>query len=307
MLSNTQNTLARRVEILGIGLHTGRPVKMEILPAEVGSGIIFKRVDLPGSAPIPAHVNYILATDLNTTIGIGDVKVATIEHLMAAFVGLGVDNAIVKLDGGEVPVMDGSAAPFVDAILAAGLHSQGAIRKLFVVRETFELTQGDKWIRVEPADATSYSMHIDFRSRAIGQQTYQMAWSSGAFEQILSSRTFCHINDVNAMRKAGLALGGSLENAVVVSDDEVLNPDGLRAADEFVRHKLLDCVGDLALLGAPIVGKISAYKSGHGLHAGFMKALWQRRGEFLSVVEGVGTSYAASTLAASPAAVGMKR
>lgn len=306
MKSPYQNTVARRVDVQGIGLHSGRTVRVEILPAEVGSGIVFKRVDLPGSPTIPAHVNNILATDLNTTIGIGDVKIATIEHLMAAFAGLGIDNALVKLDGAEVPVMDGSAAPFVEAIRSVGMTQQNDIRKLFVVRDTFELRQGDKWIKIEAADLTSYSMYIDFRSKAIGQQSYEMHWTMSSFDSIFSSRTFCHVNDVNAMRKAGLALGGSLENAVVVSDDEVLNPDGLRSSDEFVRHKLLDCVGDLALLGAPLIGKVSAYKSGHGLHAGFMKALWQRRSEFLSVVESVGSGFSHST-PAQAAAVGMKR
>lgn len=304
--SNFQSTVARRIEVQGIGLHTGRTIKLEILPADVGTGIQFKRTDIVSLPVIPAHVNHILATDLNTTIGIGDVRVATIEHLMAAFVGLGIDNALVKLDGAEVPVMDGSALPFVEAILAAGIEEQNEIKKRYVVREAFEFRQADKWICIEPSDVTSYSMYIDFRSKAIGEQRYEMIWSPSSFESILSSRTFCHVNDVNAMRKAGLALGGSLENAVVVSDEEVLNPDGLRSADEFVKHKLLDCVGDLALLGAPLVGKISAYKSGHGLHAGFMKALWQRRSEVLSVVESVGASYSVPP-ARQAIAAGMKR
>lgn len=305
-MRNCQQTIARRIDLSGVGLHSGRVVRMEILPADASLGIVFKRTDILGTPSILAHVSNIQSTDLNTTIGVGEVRVSTIEHLMAAFAGLGIDNAIVKIDGPEVPVMDGSSAPFVEAILSAGILPQAAERRVFVVRESFELRQGDKWIKIEPADKTTYAMSIDFKSQAIGKQSCQLEWSPTSFEQIFASRTFCHMNDVTAMRKAGLALGGSLENAVVVSDDEVLNPEGLRYDDEFVRHKLLDCIGDLALLGAPIIGKITASKSGHGLHAGFMKALWQKRSEVLAVVEDVGRPHAAAIVPARAAAAGIK-
>lgn len=288
MFSDKQHTVARRVELSGIALHSGKIVRMEILPAAVNTGIVFKRVDLPGMPSVLAHVSNIQSTDLNTTIALGDAKVATIEHLMAAFAGLGIDNALVKIDGPEVPVMDGSAAPFVERIVVAGIASQDAQRRFFVVREAFEFKIGDKLIRVEPSLSTQYEMQIEFKSKAIGRQSFRFDMDREPFMQVAGCRTFCHINDVNAMRRAGLALGGSLENAVVVSDDEVLNPEGLRFDDEFVRHKLLDCVGDLYLLGGPIVGKITAYKSGHGLHAGFMKAVWARRNEVLAVVEDLG-------------------
>lgn len=305
-MRNCQQTIARRIDLSGIGLHSGRMVRLEILPGDVGSGIVFKRIDILGMPTVAAHVSNIQSTDLNTTIGIGEVRVSTIEHLMAAFAGLGIDNAIVKIDGPEVPVMDGSAAPFVEAILDAGILPQSAERRVFVVRESFELRQGDKWIKIEPADSTTYSMSIEFKSQAIGRQSVEIEWTESAFEEIFASRTFCHVNDVTAMRKAGLALGGSLENAVVVSDDEVLNPEGLRYDDEFVRHKLLDCIGDLALLGAPLIGKITASKSGHGLHAGFMKALWQKRSEVLAVVEDVNRPIASSKVAARAAVAGIK-
>jgi UDP-3-O-[3-hydroxymyristoyl] N-acetylglucosamine deacetylase len=288
MASNKQHTVARKVQLSGIALHSGKVVRLEIHPAAVNTGIIFKRVDLPGMPSVLAHVSNIQSTDLNTTVAMGDAKVATIEHLMAAFAGLGVDNALVKIDGPEVPVMDGSAAPFIERILSAGLSVQNAQRKYFVVREAFEFRSGDKWIKVEPSDATEFEMHIDFKSLVIGRQSFGFAFGRESFLKIAGCRTFCHVNDVNAMRRAGLALGGSLENAIVVSDDEVLNPEGLRFKDEFVRHKLLDCVGDLYLLGGPIIGKISAYKSGHGLHAGFMRAVWAHRDEVLSVVEDLG-------------------
>lgn len=301
MISEKQHTIARRIEVSGIALHSGKVVRIEILPAAINTGIVFKRVDLPGSPSVLAHVSNIQSTDLNTTIAHGDAKVSTIEHLMAAFAGLGVDNALVKIDGPEVPVMDGSAAPFVDRILVAGIAPQEAQRRYFVVREAFEFQMGDKWIRVEPSDVTTYEMEIEFKSKAIGRQSFGFIMDREAFIDVSGSRTFCHVNDVNAMRKAGLALGGSLENAVVVSDDEVLNPEGLRYENEFVRHKLLDCVGDLALLGGPIVGRVVAFKSGHGLHAAFMKAVWAHRNQLLSIVEDLGIRRASSNAAAAAA------
>ena len=303
MVSDKQHTVSRRIEVSGIALHSGKVVRMEILPAAINTGIVFKRVDLPGTPTVLAHVSNIQSTDLNTTIGSGEAKVSTIEHLMAAFAGLGIDNALVKIDGPEVPVMDGSAAPFVDRILVAGISSQEAQRRYFVVRETFEFQMGDKWIRVEPSDFASYEMEIDFKSKIIGRQSFGFTMDREAFLDVAGCRTFCHVNDVNAMRNAGLALGGSLENAVVVSDDEVLNPEGLRFDDEFVRHKLLDCVGDLALLGGPIVGKVTASKSGHGLHAAFMKAVWARRHEVLAIVEDLGVRRDSRPAAASAGAI----
>jgi UDP-3-O-[3-hydroxymyristoyl] N-acetylglucosamine deacetylase len=288
MISNKQQTVARKVQLSGVALHSGKVVQLEIHPAAVNTGIIFKRIDLPGMPSVLAHVSNIQATELNTTIKMGEAKVATIEHLMAAFAGLGIDNALVKINGPEVPVMDGSAAPFIERILTAGISIQNAQRRYFVVRESFEFRSGDKWIKVDPSDCAEFEMHIDFKSQVIGRQSFGFNLNGRSFLKIAGCRTFCHIDDVNSMRRAGLALGGSLENAVVVSDDEVLNPEGLRFKDEFVRHKLLDCIGDLYLLGGPIVGKVSAYKSGHGLHAGFMRAVWARRNEVLSVVEDLG-------------------
>jgi len=275
----------------GIALHSGKIVRLEIHPAAVNTGIVFKRVDLPGMPSVQAHVSNIQSTDLNTTIALGEAKVATIEHLMAAFAGIGIDNALVKIDGPEVPVMDGSASPFIERILYAGVAPQNAQRKYFVVREAFEFSAGDKWIKVEPAHSARFEMHIDFKSQVIGRQSYGFDMAMDSFLKVSGCRTFCHVNDVNAMRRAGLALGGSLENAIVVSDDEVLNPEGLRCPDEFVRHKLLDCIGDLALLGGPIIGKVSAFKSGHGLHAAFMKAIWSRRNDVLAVVEDLGVRH----------------
>lgn len=303
MNSHKQHTIARRIEVSGIGLHSGKVVRIEILPAAINTGIVFKRVDLPGTPTVQAHVNNIQSTDLNTTIAHGNAKVATIEHLMAAFAGLGVDNALVKIDGPEVPVMDGSAAPFVEKILAGGISSQEAQRKYFVVREAFEFRMGDKWIKVEPSDVTSFEMEIEFKSKAIGRQSFGFVLDRDSFLEVSGCRTFCHVNDVNAMRKAGLALGGSLDNAVVVSDDEVLNPEGLRCSDEFVRHKLLDCVGDLSLLGGLIVGRITASKSGHGLHAAFMKAIWSRRNEVLSTVEDLGVRHSSQKSSAVAGAI----
>jgi len=303
MISNKQHTVARKVQISGIALHSGKVVRMEIHPAAANTGIVFKRTDLPGVPSILAHVSNIQSTDLNTTIASGDAKVATIEHLMAAFAGLGIDNAIVKIDGPEVPVMDGSAAPFIERIVVAGIAAQNAQRKYFVVREAFELQVGDKWIKVEPSDTASFEMHIDFKSQVIGRQSFVFNFGRDSFLKVAGCRTFCHVNDVNAMRRAGLALGGSLDNAVVVSDDGVLNPEGLRFDDEFVRHKLLDCIGDLSLLGGPMIAKISAHKSGHGLHAAFMRAVWARRDEVLAVVEDLGVRQKDRRLAVAAGAI----
>jgi UDP-3-O-[3-hydroxymyristoyl] N-acetylglucosamine deacetylase len=290
MLSLKQRTVKQAIKLSGIGLHSGKTLHLNIIPASENFGIQFCRVDLPQKPMIPAHANQIHSTDLNTTIAVSadpsSPRVATIEHLMAAFAGLEIDNVLVEINGPEIPVMDGSAAPFVEAILDVGITEQNAKRSYYIVKDTFELRQADKWIRIEPARYTSYEMAIDFRSQVIGQQSLRVDWTSvEALESIFLSRTFCHVNDVNAMRKAGLALGGSLENAIVVSDSEVMNPEGLRFDDEFVRHKMLDCIGDLTLMGAPLIGKITAYKSGHGLHAAFMKALWQIRLEKLTLVE----------------------
>lgn len=281
-----QSTIRRKIQISGTGLHSGLTVAVEILPAPAGTGIVFERSDLPHAKPILATAHNLVSSELCTSISNGEATVSTIEHLMAAFVGLGIDNAVVRIDAAEVPILDGSAAPFVDQILAAGICKVDGFRRLFVVREAFEIRDGARLMRIEPDEKLRFDCNIDFASsKAIGRQSLDFTFSRSAFLSLCDSRTFCHIREVDAMRAAGLALGGSLANAVVVNDDAVVNPEGLRNPHEFVRHKLLDCIGDLALLGAPLVGKVTLVRTGHAMHARFMQELLRRKDELLSVVE----------------------
>jgi UDP-3-O-[3-hydroxymyristoyl] N-acetylglucosamine deacetylase len=284
-LDGYQSTLQRAVRFSGVGLHSGRVVNIEIAPAKANTGIRFLRTDLAPSVIIPADVASIRSTELSTTLGFGVATVATVEHLMAAFAGLGVDNALVRIDGPEVPILDGSSAPFVDKIMTVGIAKVEGSRKLFLVKRPFEVRDGNRVMRVEPADRPRFECTIDYASAAIGRQHLDFAFSRSSFLDLCESRTFCHEKEVNAMRAAGLALGGSLDNAIVVDDHAVINAEGLRVADEFVRHKLLDCIGDLALLGAPLVGRITLERNGHGLHARFMRELLASKADLLTVVE----------------------
>ena len=284
MINGYQSTLRCAVKFRGTGLHSGRQVNLELLPAQADSGVIFQRVDRPNARPVTAHPYNISATDLSTTIGTGRDQIGTIEHLMAALAGLGIDNVLVRIDGPEVPILDGSAAPFVDHILVAGIAKVKAPRKMLVVKKPFELSDGDRSIRIEPAQGLTYRCNIDYPTPVIGRQSIEFNFSRSAFLRLCGARTFCHVREVEAMRKAGLALGGSLANAVVVSDEAVLNEEGLRSGDEFVRHKLLDCIGDLALLGAPLVGRVLLNRPGHSLHARFMAKLLAKKADVLASV-----------------------
>ncbi len=284
-MDRLQSTLRRKVRFVGIGLHSGRSVSVEILPARANSGIVFHRTDAPLSAPILAVAANITNSELSTTIGHGGHAVATVEHLMAAFAGLGIDNALVRIDGPEVPILDGSSAPFVDALLAAGVSKVDGYRRLLVIKEAFEVRVGDRVMRAEPASRLRFQCQIDYPSAAIGRQNLELTFSRSSFLELCESRTFCHVNEVDAMRAHGLALGGSLDNAIVVNDTTVMNAEGLRTSDEFVRHKLLDCIGDLALLGAPLIGRISLEKAGHAVHAKFMHELLARKVDLIAVVE----------------------
>jgi UDP-3-O-[3-hydroxymyristoyl] N-acetylglucosamine deacetylase len=281
----SQKTINQKIVLTGKGLHTGRVVRMEIIPAEVNTGIVFQRTDHPHAAQVSALAQNISSTDLCTTIGSSFSAVGTIEHLMAAFAGLGIDNVVVKLNAPEVPIMDGSSQPFVTEFLRVGLRDQKVGKKFYAVKEAFEVKLGDKYILVEPAKHTTFQCSIDFSGSFIGKQTAEFIFTPEEFIKLCQARTFCHVNEVNALRAAGLALGGSLENAVVVTDSGVLNEEGLRTEDEFVRHKILDCIGDLALLGAPLIGKITIHKSGHSLHAKFMNELLLQKDKYLTVVE----------------------
>lgn len=261
-----QTTLRRDVTLVGTGLHSGRPVRMVIRPAE-DSGIRFRRVDVSDrDNVIPADYSLVSDTTLCTQLtNVAGVSVSTVEHLMAAFAGCGVHNALVDLDGPEVPIMDGSAKRFVKAIERAG------IRELAVPLTALELVRPvrlfDGVVRAEllPASIFRVDFRIDFAEPAIGRQSQSFELANGTFvHELADSRTFCRRSDVETMQRAGLALGGSLENAIVVDGDRVLNPGGLRRSDEFVRHKMLDAVGDLALAGMPIIGIYKGLRAGHG-------------------------------------------
>lgn len=205
---------------------------------------------------------------------------------MAAFAGLGIDNALVRLDAAEVPIMDGSARPFVEGLRRAGSAKCQGFKRHYVVKKAFEVRDGDRLMRIEPAPQLSFHCVVEYRSSCIGRQSFDFNFDRLSFFELCDARTFCHVRDVDAMRAVGLALGGSLANAVVVTDTEVMNEEGLRHADEPVRHKILDCIGDLHLLGATLVGRVTLVKNGHALHVQFMRQLLEHRDDLFSVVEG---------------------
>jgi UDP-3-O-[3-hydroxymyristoyl] N-acetylglucosamine deacetylase len=271
-----QRTLKSPVGCSGIGLHSGQTVSMTIRPAADGTGILFRRTDLPrGAQDVAAHWRNVVDTRLATTIGNdAGARIGTIEHLMSAFAGCGVDNAIVELDAAEVPVMDGSAAPFVFLIECAGIAEQRTARRAIEVTRPVVVHDGEKSIAVYPASGFSVSFEIDFASGAIARQSLGLRFMNGSFKtDIARARTFGFEHEVSALREAGLARGGSLDNAVVIRGDTVLNVGGLRYDDEFVRHKILDCIGDLYLAGGPIVGRVEGARSGHALNHKLVVAL----------------------------------
>ena len=272
-----QTTLRDRLEFTGIGVHSGEAVSMVLLPAEADTGILFSISDQFGNViDIPANLDAVGATDLCTVLGrLDGAHAATIEHLMAALRALNVDNVIVELDGQEVPVMDGSSQVFVDAILASGLVSLAASRCYIRVNKPVRVDMGASWGEFVPYEGSRYEVEIDFECEAIGRQRFASDLSSDVFCRELSrARTFGFMKDVERLWAAGFALGSSLENSVVIGDDnKIINPEGLRYEDEFVRHKTLDAIGDLALAGAPIIGCYRSYRGGHKLNSSVLKAL----------------------------------
>lgn len=267
-------TLESSVTVHGHGLHDGRAVQLTLRPAPLGSGVAFVRSDLPGAPRIPAHVDHVQATQLATTLGAHGASVSTVEHLLAALSALGVDDVEVSLDGPEVPILDGSAARWVEYIRRAGLVAEARRRRVLVVEQAVTVRDGDRWARLEPAPALELVAFVDFRHPALPAGTRRYVASPDAFvRELASARTFGFARDVAAMHARGLALGGSLANAVLLDDDGVVNPEGLRFPDELVRHKLLDAIGDLALLGSPLVGRYVGHKSGHLLNTRLASAL----------------------------------
>ena len=271
-----QRTLKTIISTPGVGLHTGHKVKLVLRPAAPDTGVVFHRVDLPDSPPIPASAQAVTDTRLATCLGDGEAKVWTVEHLMSALAGLGVDNVHVDLDGPELPIMDGSAGPFVFLIQSAGLEEQAAPKRFIRVRRPVEVKHGDKVACLEPYHGFRVTLSIDFRhpvfERSGNVATIDFAEDSYV-KEVSRARTFGFMQDVEAMRAQGLALGGTLDNAVVMDEFRVLNPDGLRYADEFVKHKILDCVGDLYLAGHPLIGAFRGHKTGHALNNQLLRAL----------------------------------
>ena len=271
-----QRTLKQVVQTTGVGLHSGRKVRLVLRPAAPGSGIVFRRIDLSEPVEIKATPLAVVDTRLSTCLGAGEVRIATIEHLMSAFAGLGIDNAYVDLTAAELPAMDGSAAPFVYLIQSAGIEEQGAPKRFVRIRHAVEVRDGDKLARFEPYDGFRVSFSISFNHPAIVDSASQVTvdFSETSYSrEIARARTFGFTQDVEAMRAAGLALGGSLDNAIVMDEYRVLNSDGLRYDDEFVKHKVLDAIGDLYTLGHPVIGAFSAHKSGHALNNQLLRGL----------------------------------
>lgn len=266
-MNRHQRTLMRPVSCTGIGLHSGKTVNLCLRPAEPDTGVMFKRTDLPASPLIPAGVNNVVGTDLSTTVGVDEVRVSTVEHLLSALSGLGVDNVLVEVDAPEIPIMDGSAAPFVFLMRGAGFVSQGRPRQYYKVKREVEVKVNGKSVKVTPSDKLQVAFTIEFDHPLINRQEMGFVLDEKAYDKEISrARTFGFLKDMRYLHENGLALGGSLDNAVVLDNYQVLNEDGLRFPDEFVRHKVLDFIGDLAMVGRPIVGAFTAHKSGHALN-----------------------------------------
>jgi len=271
-----QRTLKSLVSATGVGLHTGQKVRMSLRPAQPDTGIVFRRLDLPGAADLPARADLVGETRLCSCLVRGDVKIFTIEHLMSALYGLGVDNAYVDLDGPEVPIMDGSAAPFVLLIQQAGVEEQGAPKRFLRVKKRIVARDGDKWAALEPHEGFKLSFSIVFRHPVILKSNTELTVdfaTTSYLKEVARARTFGFVHDVEDLRESGLAQGGGLENAVVLDEHRVLNAGGLRFGDEFIRHKILDAIGDLYLLGRPLLAAFSAYKSGHDLNNQLLRTL----------------------------------
>jgi len=271
-----QRTLKSLVQATGVGLHTGQKVKMTLRPAQPDTGVVFRRLDLPSAPEIPARGDLVGETRLCSCLVRGEVKVYTIEHLMSALAGLGVDNVYVDLDGPEVPIMDGSAAPFVLLVQQAGIEEQGAPKRFLRVKKRVESRDGDKWAVLEPYEGFKLSFSIVYDHPVIEKSNTSLTVDfarTSYLKEVARARTYGFMQDVEDLRDVGLALGGGLENAVVLDEHRVLNAEGLRYADEFIRHKILDAIGDLYLLGRPLLAAFSAHKSGHALNNQLLRAL----------------------------------
>jgi UDP-3-O-[3-hydroxymyristoyl] N-acetylglucosamine deacetylase len=272
----SQRTLKTSIRATGIGLHTGRKVLMVLRPAPPNTGIVFRRVDLDPPVDIPAAATRVTETTLGTTLSRDGAGVSTVEHLLSALAGLGIDNCFVELTAAEVPIMDGSAGPFVFLIQSAGIDVQAAPKRFVRVRRRVEVKDGDKWARFDPYEGFRVNFEIEFDHPVFHRhaQRATMEFSTTTFlREVSRARTFGFMRDLEHLRGRNLALGGTLDNAIVLDDYRILNEDGLRYEDEFVRHKILDAIGDLYLLGHSLIGEYTAFKSGHGLNNRLLRTL----------------------------------
>ena len=271
-----QRTLKNTIRATGVGLHTGEKVYMTLRPAAVDTGIVFRRVDLPDPVEIRSSCENVGDTRLSTTLVKGDVRIATIEHLLSAMAGLGIDNAYVDLSAPEVPIMDGSSGPFVFLLQSAGIEEQGKAKRFIRIKKSVTVRDGDKWARFEPFDGFKVGFSIDFNHPMFTKRssTSEIDFSTTSFvKEVSRARTFGFMRDIEMLRERNLALGGSMDNAIVLDDYRVLNEDGLRYEDEFVKHKILDAIGDLYLLGHSLIGAFYGYKSGHELNNKLLRTM----------------------------------
>jgi UDP-3-O-[3-hydroxymyristoyl] N-acetylglucosamine deacetylase len=271
-----QRTLKNAIRASGVGLHTGTKVLMTVRPAPPDHGIVFRRVDLDPTVDIPASAENVGETTLGTVLVMGGARISTIEHLMSAFAGLGIDNAIVEVNAPEVPIMDGSAGPFVFLLQSAGIEEQPVPKRFVRILKHVRVEEGDKWAEFRPFDGFKVNFRIEFDHPIFKRRTQaaSMDFSTTSFlKEVSRARTFGFMRDLEAMRAHNLALGGNLDNAIVLDDTGIMNEDGLRYEDEFVKHKILDAIGDLYLLGHSLIGEFSGFKSGHGLNNKLLRAL----------------------------------
>ena len=282
-----QRTLKESVKATGIGLHSGAKVYMTLRPAPPNSGITFRRIDLDVPVDIPASALKVSQTTLGTTLENQGAKVATVEHLLSALAGLGIDNVFVDLTAPEVPIMDGSAAPFIFLLQSAGIEEQSSLKRFIRIKKTIEVVDGEKWARLTPHNGFRINLEIDFDHPVLRKhrQSARLDFSTTSFvKEISRARTFGFLTDIETLRKRDLTLGGSIDNAVVMDEYRVLNEDGLRFRDEFVRHKILDAVGDLYLLECCLIGEFTGYKSGHYLNNTLLRALLDQEDSFEEVI-----------------------
>jgi UDP-3-O-[3-hydroxymyristoyl] N-acetylglucosamine deacetylase len=284
-----QRTLKTPVELEGVALHSGKTVKVALRPASPGRGISFTRTDLKGRPEIPAHYENVVNTRMATTLAVGDASVSTVEHLMAALQGMGIDNLRVEVDGPEIPIFDGSALPICRAIQDAGIQSQAAARSFLALRKRVELKIGENWAVAEPSSKFEIHGSIEWDHPAIGYQQFHYVHGETAFSELSAARTFGFVRDIEALHRMGLARGGTLENAIVLDDARVISPSGLRYPDEFVRHKVLDALGDLKLAGIGLQAMIRLHRAGHDMHRQLLSAIF-RDPDSYEIVDSIGES-----------------